>query len=128
MAKIIECGSVQALPELPDWIREVFVTSMDCSPEAHILMQGAFQRYCDNAISKTTNYPQSATKADILRGYLLAWKEGCKGTTVYRNNCREFQVLNLNQEPPTCPECEAPLTNTSGCQECSECGYSGCSG
>ena len=129
MKKIIMCGSVHGLKELPESIRQIFVTSMDCSANDHIQMQAAFQEFCDNAISKTINFPEDATQEDILEGYLEAWRCGCKGTTVYRNNCRIYQVLNLNQSDVTkeCPECNALMTNVSGCQECSECGYSVCS-
>lgn len=128
MGKIIMRGSVRNISELPDSIRNVFVTSMDCTADDHIKMQAAFQRHCDNAISKTINFPEEATEEDIVNGYLTAWKLGCKGTTVYRNNCRVYQVLNLNQDAgDRCPECNAEMTNTSGCHECTECGYSLCS-
>lgn len=129
MERIIQRGTVRAIEDLPDSIRQVFVTSMDCSAEDHIQMQAAFQEFCDNAISKTINFPETATKEDILQGYIEAWRCGCKGTTVYRNNCRTYQVLNLNQADSIneCPDCRASMTNVSGCQECSECGYSVCS-
>lgn len=127
MKNIITKGTVQAIPELPQWVRDVFVTSMDCSALDHIEMQAAFQEYCDNAISKTINFSESATEQDILDGYLAAWKRGCKGTTVYRNNCRQYQVLNLNQDETACPDCGAEMNQTSGCAECPQCGYSVCS-
>ena len=132
MEQIIMRGTVRSLKSLPESIRRVFVTSMDCSAEDHSRMQAAFQEFCDNAISKTINFPEEATEGDILQGYIEAWRHGCKGTTVYRNNCRTYQVLNLNQAvaaDPTaeCPDCRASMANASGCQECSECGYSVCS-
>lgn len=130
MGQIIQKGSVRCIAELPLWVREVFVTSMDCSAEDHIQMQAAFQEHCDNAISKTINFPEDATKDDILMGYVEAWRQGCKGTTVYRNNCRQYQVLNLADATPEdslCPECESVMVKTSGCSECPECAYSVCS-
>ena len=65
---------------------------LDISAEDHIRMQSTFQKHCDNAISKTFNYENSATHADILAGYIAAWKGGCKGCTVYRNGSRVLQV------------------------------------
>ena len=105
MDKIIKAGSVQKIEEIPEHIRKVFVTAMDISAEDHILMQAAFQKHCDNAISKTINFPNSATREDIRKGYILAWESGCKGCTVYRDGSRQEQVLNLVQESsPKQPE------------------------
>eukprot|EP01114_Cavostelium_apophysatum_P019552 TRINITY_DN6338_c0_g1_i1.p1 TRINITY_DN6338_c0_g1~~TRINITY_DN6338_c0_g1_i1.p1 ORF type:complete len:738 (-),score=153.15 TRINITY_DN6338_c0_g1_i1:80-2293(-) len=98
MDKIVHEGTLQNIPEIPDSIKKVFVTSMDISAEDHILMQAAFQESCDNAISKTINFPNQASRNDILRAYILAWKSGCKGCTVYRDGSRILQVLNLNKE------------------------------
>mmetsp|Transcript_18687 Transcript_18687/g.27826 ORF Transcript_18687/g.27826 Transcript_18687/m.27826 type:complete len:723 (+) Transcript_18687:69-2237(+) len=89
-------GSLQKIDAIPEKIKRVFVTSMDISAKDHILMQSAMQENCDNAISKTINFPNSATRQDILQGYLLAWKHKCKGCTVYRDGSRFAQVLNLN--------------------------------
>ena len=99
LAKIAASGSVQNIPEIPAHIKKVFVAAMDISALDHIRMQAAFQEHCDNAISKTINFPEEATEEDIKDGYMLAWSLGCKGTTVYRNNCRTYQVLNLNEKP-----------------------------
>jgi len=98
MDKIIKKGSLQRVDEVPQHIKDVFVTSMDISAEDHILMQGAMQKNCENAISKTINFKNSATRDDVLRGYLLAWKQRCKGCTVYRDGSRFLQVLNLNDD------------------------------
>lgn len=103
--EISRTGSVQAIAEIPQWIKEVFVTAMDITAEDHIKAQAAVQEYCDNAISKTINFPNTATKDDILRGYLLAWQLGCKGCTVYRNDCRKVQILNLNEGNKECERC-----------------------
>jgi ribonucleoside-diphosphate reductase alpha chain len=98
MDKIIKKGSLQRVREVPKDIRDIFVTSMDITAEDHILMQAAMQRFCENAISKTINFPNKATHNDVFLGYLTAWKMGCKGCTVYRDGSRFLQVLNLNDD------------------------------
>lgn len=98
MEQIISEGSLQNVPGVPDEIKRIFVTSMDISAESHIKMQATFQKHCDNAISKTVNFRFDATKDDVLRGYIMAWKAGCKGCTVYRDGSRQLQVLNLNKD------------------------------
>lgn len=94
--EIAKKGTLQHIEAIPDSVKRVFVTSMDISAEDHIAMQSAMQETCDNAISKTINFPNSATREEILQGYLAAWKGGCKGCTVYRDGSRDLQVLNLN--------------------------------
>lgn len=96
MEKIVKEGSVQNIDEIPDDLKKTFVVAMDISAEDHIRMQATFQKHLDNAISKTVNFPNEATKDDVLNGYLLAWELRCKGCTVYRDGSREFQILNLN--------------------------------
>lgn len=96
--EIVQNGTLQHIKEIPDHVKRVFVTSMDISAADHTYMQAAFQKHCDNAISKTINFPFSATKEDVLQGYLLAWKLGCKGCTVYRDGSRDLQVLNINKD------------------------------
>lgn len=96
--QIVQNGSVQNVAGIPENIKKVFVTSMDISADDHIKMQAAFQKYCDNAISKTVNFPYSATKKDVMDGYLMAWRMGCKGCTVYRDGSRDKQILNIAKE------------------------------
>lgn len=96
--RIIEEGSLQSIAEIPDDIKRVFVTAMDIKAEDHIRMQAAFQKHVDNSISKTCNFPNEATHDDVRAGYILGWKLGCKGMTVYRDGSREVQVLNLNKD------------------------------
>jgi len=91
--KLAAIPSIQGLPEIPGDIKKVFVTTFDIEPRQHILMQAAFQKYTDNAVSKTINLPRLATKDDVREAYLLAFKTGCKGITLYRYGSRDKQVL-----------------------------------
>ncbi|MGB9596007.1 MAG: vitamin B12-dependent ribonucleotide reductase [Candidatus Poribacteria bacterium] len=95
MAKIAETGSVQHIDEVPDDVKRVFVTSHDISYEWHLKMQSAFQKHVTNAVSKTINFPNNATVDDIKNSYQLAYKLGnIKGITVYRDGCKQYQVLS----------------------------------
>mgnify|MGYP001116240150 CR=1 FL=1 len=93
MKKIAQNGNLQNLREVPEKVRKLFVTAHDISPEDHIRMQAVFQKYTDNAVSKTVNFPHEATVDDVAKVYHLAYELGCKGVTIYRDRSREKQVL-----------------------------------
>jgi ribonucleoside-diphosphate reductase alpha chain len=95
MKEIAQKGSIQNIKEIPKDIRNVFVTAHDISPEWHLKMQAAFQKYTDNAVSKTVNLAHSATRDDVKDVFMLAYTTNCKGVTIYRDGSRESQVLNI---------------------------------
>ncbi|MDY6364510.1 MAG: vitamin B12-dependent ribonucleotide reductase [Cyanobacteriota bacterium] len=155
MSKIAKNGSVAHIDGISDEIKHIFVTAHDVTPYWHVKMQAAFQLHTDNAVSKTVNFVESATRDDIKEAYVLAYKNGLKGITVYRNNSRQFQPMNLDSKKkeetikikpvekkkdetqdynPTgevkevkCPECGTKIQMAEGCFICPNCGYSGCS-
>ncbi len=94
LEKVAQAGTIADFEEIPQSIREIYLTAHDISPEWHIRMQAAFQKYTDNAVSKTINFPHSATVQDIRIAYEMAYQLGCKGLTVYRDGSRENQVLS----------------------------------
>ncbi|MBN1494154.1 vitamin B12-dependent ribonucleotide reductase [Candidatus Peregrinibacteria bacterium] len=97
MREIAKVGSIQGFEEIPEEIRNIFVTAQDIAPEWHLKMQAAFQKYVDASVSKTINFPTDASITDIENAYILAHKMGCKGITIYRDKSRESQVLNIGQ-------------------------------
>ena len=98
MEKIADKGSIKEFNEVPDDVKAVFITAHDIAPTEHITMQAAFQKFVDNAVSKTVNFPHNAAPKDVEDVYLLAYKLGCKGVTVYRDGSREEQVLTKGKK------------------------------
>jgi ribonucleoside-diphosphate reductase alpha chain len=151
MHTVARTGGVQELAEVPERVRRLFRTAYDIAPEWHLRMQAAFQSQTENAVSKTINFPRSATMGDVRVAYLLAHQLGLKGITVYRDGSRESQVLERGEgvaetiaapdSPPHqeelslrplratldhCPECGSPLIAREGCRSCLACGLSMC--
>jgi len=153
MRQISEDGTIAHVEGIDEKSKNIFATAHDVSPYWHVKMQAAFQLHTDNAVSKTVNFVESATRKDIEDTYVLAYENNLKGITVYRNNCRQFQPMNLTkkkEEPKveeqakteessveeynptgeiktvTCPECGNKIQMAEGCFICPNCGYSGC--
>jgi len=91
-------GKKEKFDQLPEEIRNLGITAMELTPEDHVRIQAAFQKYTDNAVSKTINFPNSATRKDIKNSILLAYKEKCKGVTIYRDKSKDVQVLEVKGE------------------------------
>ena len=113
MRRIAEEGTIAHFEEIPEDIRRVFVSAHDISPSYHIKMQAAFQNHTDNAVSKTVNFPNSATVEEVAEVYKLAYRLGCKGVTIYRDGSRDSQVLNLASKKSGDDE-KAEEENSSG--------------
>ena len=97
LEEIAKTGSVQKIKEVPDDVKKIFVTALDISPEWHVKMQAAFQKYTDNAVSKTVNLPFEASVEDARKIFELAWKLKCKGVTVFRYGSKPEQVLYVGE-------------------------------
>ena len=148
-------GSIKTRHDVPEWVKDVYVIAEDISPEAHVLMQAAFQQFCDSGISKTINFSNEATVENVYTAYTLAWETKCKGITVYRSGSREKEVLVKAKSTQTTnvtsksiqldflkdigtPElvpvlaaggecCATPYhVEESGCVTCKSCGWSKC--
>lgn len=97
LEEIARTGSVQKIEGVPEEVKKLFVTALDIKPEWHVRMQAAFQKYTDNAVSKTVNMPSDATVEDVRKVYELAWKLKCKGVTVFRYGSKPEQVLYIGE-------------------------------
>ena len=98
MKTISKKGGIQDIDGIPEAVKRVFVTAHDITPEWHVRMQAAFQKYTDNAVSKTVNLPHKADPAEVMKVYDLAYTLGCKGVTIYRDGSKGKQVLSVNKE------------------------------
>jgi len=98
MKKIAATGSIRDCKEIPKDLRRLFVTAHEVSPQWHIKIQGAWQKFTDNAVSKTVNFPRQASADDVREVYLLAYELGLKGVTIYRDGSREEQVLSFGKD------------------------------
>jgi ribonucleoside-diphosphate reductase alpha chain len=125
--KISKSTSIQHVQEIPENIRKLFVTAHDISPDWHIRMQAVFQKYTDNAVSKTINFPNIATPRHVEESYLLAYRMGCKGMTIFRDGSKSAQVLTTVKraeeqaiEPAIFIDpLVVPETYNGGCTHCS---------
>jgi len=150
ISQIATSGSLENIAEIPEVARRLFVTTHQIAPKWHVKMQAAFQKHIDAAVSKTINFPHTATVDDVRRAYLLAYELGCKGLTIYRDGSREEQVLstqaatfretstlaaasgaeirspqNQSLARNSCPDCGSILQHNGTCLFCT-CGYSVC--
>jgi len=156
--EVANLGSVTSVMGVPEEVKSIYRTAHDIDPVWHVKMQAAWQKYTDNAVSKTINFPHSATIDDVESAYIMAWKMGCKGITIYRDGSKESQILSIGSNPTSpsttlsagqiiqskikmetlkqrtekhtkiCPECEGKLVIEEGCAKCYGCGYSVCNG
>ena len=135
MAYLADGGLLAHREEVPEWVKSIYVTAPEISPEHHVLMQAAFQKSVDSGISKTINFAKEATSTDVSSAYIQAWKTGCKGITVYRNGSRDKEVLvnghRKNQQLPLFDigpcGCDNPMiVQADGCESCKVCGWSAC--
>ncbi len=95
MQEVLQRGSLHGIPGVPEGAQQVFKISHEIPYEWHVHHQAAFQKHTDNGVSKTINLPHAATEEDVANAYLLAWKVGCLGITVFRDGCKGEQVLNV---------------------------------
>lgn len=124
MKEIAEVGSIQDIESIPRHVKELFKTANEIGYEWHVKHQAAFQRWVDNAVSKTINLPNEATTDNVADAYMRAWLSGCKSITVYRDGSRQVQVVDTKKKDrEMCPNCQAILFMKDGSLQCVTCGY-----
>ncbi|HDP70632.1 MAG TPA: vitamin B12-dependent ribonucleotide reductase [Actinobacteria bacterium] len=121
MGKISRSGAIKQIKEIPEDIKSLFVTAFDIPPEHHVKMQAVFQKYTDNAVSKTVNLPEEASQDDIKKIYELAYKLKCKGITTYRYGSKKDQVLCFNEPPGLAEEPNFTVADSEFTGECRDC-------
>jgi len=146
MYEVSKTGSLEGIEGIPKEAKELFKTAHDVDYEWHIRMQASFQKYTDNAVSKTINLRSEAGIKDVERAYELAYKLKCKGITIYRDLSKVVQVIHVGEEKrrkikyvkgeeekkelkeskEICPVCKSKLYSAEGCFTCLNCGYSKC--
>jgi len=145
MREVSKTGSLEGIEGIPEEAKKLFRTAHDIDYEWHIRMQASFQKYTDNAVSKTINMRNDASIKDVERAYELAYRLKCKGVTIYRDLSKVVQVIHIGEEKKkrmkyveakekkelqeseeTCPVCGSKLYFAEGCYTCLSCGYSKC--
>jgi ribonucleoside-diphosphate reductase alpha chain len=118
MMKIAKTGKVTGMKEVPKDVQRLFKTALEIKSETHVKMQAAFQKFCDNAVSKTINLPANATPQDVKKAYLLAYKLKCKGITIYRYGSKKDQVLYIGKAPEEIVSAKSEYAGGHICIEC----------
>ncbi len=141
-------GSIQNIKEIPAHVKKLFLTAHEIPWKAHIKMQAAWQKYIDNAITKTINLASDTTISVVEQAYMTAWESGCKGITIYRDRSKSSQVIEFGSSTENnerkvikeqrkksmrelvggdiCPECSSVLIESEGCVKCVSCSFSLC--
>jgi ribonucleoside-diphosphate reductase alpha chain len=124
-------GSLVGIKEIPANLKKIFKVAHDIDWKDHVKMQAAFQKWTDNAITKTINMPSTTTSKEIEEAFVFAWKLGCKGLTVYRDRAKSNQVISFGggqdtQKSKMCPTCDIKLEKDGNCYKCKKCGFSTC--
>ncbi len=117
MRKIAGTGSLKEIDDIPSEYKRIFVTAHEVLPKWHVRTQAAFQKFVDNAVSKTVNFSNSATVKDVEDVYMLAYRLGCKGITIFRDGSRDSQVLEVEGKKTDGPGIEASVESNAGQQK-----------